>query len=106
MNPAAKAVEREEQARLLVVTSDGRLHHAERSRLVEYLVPGDLLVANDAATLPASLHGVHCRSGAPIEVRLAGRSSLDTRRVRDFTARRSVRTHRASSAGTCCGSDP
>src|SRR5207249_4169521 len=31
---------------------------------------------NDAATLPASLHGVHSPSGAPIEVRLAGRSSL------------------------------
>jgi S-adenosylmethionine:tRNA ribosyltransferase-isomerase len=34
-------------------------------------------VANDAATLPASLQGCHAVSGAPIEVRLAGRSSLE-----------------------------
>lgn len=33
--------------------------------------PGDLVVANDAATLPASLHGTHSASGEPIEVRLA-----------------------------------
>jgi len=32
---------------------------------------GDLLVVNDAATLPASLHGVTA-AGAPVEVRLAG----------------------------------
>jgi S-adenosylmethionine:tRNA ribosyltransferase-isomerase len=33
--------------------------------------PGDLIVANDAATLPASLRGTHGASGEPIEVRLA-----------------------------------
>ena len=44
--------------------------------------PGDVVVANDAATLPASLHGVHLPSGAEIEVRLAGRSSLNTEDVR------------------------
>ena len=38
--------------------------------------PGDLVVANDAATLPASLAGVHLPTAAPIEVRLAGRASL------------------------------
>ena len=38
------------------------------------------VVANDAATLPASLRGVHVPSGAPIEVRLAGRRSLARRR--------------------------
>src|SRR6478752_1505835 len=32
---------------------------------------GDLVIANDAATLPASLHGTHCASGEPIEVRLS-----------------------------------
>ena len=29
------------------------------------------VIANDAATLPASLQGIHCASGEPIEVRLA-----------------------------------
>jgi S-adenosylmethionine:tRNA ribosyltransferase-isomerase len=37
---------------------------------------GDLIVANDAATLPASLAGAHSRSGGPIEIRLAGWISL------------------------------
>jgi S-adenosylmethionine:tRNA ribosyltransferase-isomerase len=39
--------------------------------LPELLRPGDLLVVNDAATLPASLSGV-APGGEPIEVRLAG----------------------------------
>jgi len=34
------------------------------------------VVANDAATLPASLHGIHLRTGERVEVRLAGRPSL------------------------------
>src|SRR5262245_48462486 len=50
--------------------------HAERADLADFLESGDLVIANDAATLPASLRGVHLPSGAPIEVRLAGRSSL------------------------------
>ena len=39
--------------------------------LAAHLRPGDLLVVNDAATLPASLRGVTA-DGAPVEVRLAG----------------------------------
>jgi S-adenosylmethionine:tRNA ribosyltransferase-isomerase len=73
---AARPVQRPRDARLLVVDGRGALSHTARASLVEYLRHGDLLVANDAATLPASLHGVHVPSGAPIEVRLAGRSSL------------------------------
>jgi S-adenosylmethionine:tRNA ribosyltransferase-isomerase len=34
--------------------------------------PGDLVVANDAATLPASLPGTHAPTGKPVEVRFAG----------------------------------
>jgi len=40
--------------------------------LRKLLRPGDLLVVNDAATLPASLRGVTA-AGAPVELRLAGR---------------------------------
>ena len=43
--------------------------------------PGDLLVINDAATLPASLSGLHERTGQAIELRLAARDSLEPRRV-------------------------
>ena len=53
-----------------------RLRMPARSSLADFLEPGDLVIANDAGTLPASLHGVHLASGAPIEVRLAGRASF------------------------------
>ena len=43
-----------------------------------------MVIANDAATLPASLFGQHGRSGRRIEVRLAGRASLDE--VRQYSA--------------------
>jgi S-adenosylmethionine:tRNA ribosyltransferase-isomerase len=47
---------------------------------------GDLVIANDAATLPASLTGRHLPTGGPIEVRLAGRRSLSTDDVELFSA--------------------
>ena len=46
------------------------------SALASLFQPGDLVVANDAATLPASLSGVHRSSGEAIEVRLEGWVSL------------------------------
>jgi S-adenosylmethionine:tRNA ribosyltransferase-isomerase len=71
---AARAPQqRAPDARLLVIEADGGLTHAARVGLVDYLHRGDLVIANDAATLPASLHGVHLPTGAAIEVRLAGR---------------------------------
>jgi S-adenosylmethionine:tRNA ribosyltransferase-isomerase len=77
MIAADQPVQRPRDAKLLIVDVDGRITHAPRLRFVDFLRPGDLVVANDAATLPASLHGVHVPTGADIEVRLAGRSSLE-----------------------------
>lgn len=57
-----------------------------RDGLIRFLRPGDVVVANDAATLPASLPGVHERTGAAIEVRLAGRRTLAVDRVHEWTA--------------------
>lgn len=86
MTAADRAVQRPVGARLLVVDAQGRMTHAPRSRFVDFLQPGDLVIANDAATLPASLHGVHLRSGGDIEVRLAARSSLAADDVHCFSA--------------------
>src|SRR5262249_46237668 len=47
---------------------------------------GDLVVANDAATLPASLQGVHVPSGDPIEVRLAAWPATTAGDVTHFDA--------------------
>lgn len=86
MKPASQPVQRPRDARLQVIDETGHLRSAPRSQLVEFLQPGDLVIANDAATLPASLHGVHLRSGQPIEVRLAGRRSLRVDDVHHFMA--------------------
>ncbi len=58
-------------AKLLVAEADGAILHLPRAGLISLLRPGDLVVANHAATLPASLMGVHRPSGGPIEIRLA-----------------------------------
>jgi S-adenosylmethionine:tRNA ribosyltransferase-isomerase len=74
------------RAKLLAVRPDGHIEHWPRSALPDLLRPGDLVVANDAATLPASLAGTHLPTGCAIEVRLAGRRSLDSTRVSEFVA--------------------
>ena len=61
-----------EPARLAALGVDGEVRHWPRSALASLFEAGDLVVANDAATLPASLTGTHGASGAAIEVRLAG----------------------------------
>jgi S-adenosylmethionine:tRNA ribosyltransferase-isomerase len=59
-------------AKLLTVAADGSIRQLPRSRLGGLFRRGDLVVANDAATLPASLFGTHLATGEPIEIRLAG----------------------------------
>jgi S-adenosylmethionine:tRNA ribosyltransferase-isomerase len=86
MRAADQPIQRPPQARLLHLDAQGQLHHRPRRDFAELLHPGDLVVANDAATLPASLHGLHLPSGAAIEVRLAGRRSLAPQDVLEFTA--------------------
>jgi S-adenosylmethionine:tRNA ribosyltransferase-isomerase len=86
MIAAETAVQRPADAKLLVVDARRRIGHAPRAAFVEFLRPGDLVIANDAATLPASLSGVHAATGAAVEVRLAGRPSLRPEDVGRFSA--------------------
>lgn len=59
--------------RLLVVDGASRtLGVADARALPELLAPGDLVVVNDAATLPASFQA-RTSAGEPVEIRLAGR---------------------------------
>ena len=58
-------------ARLFIIDANRRMHQLPRTELATLFSPGDVVIANDAATLPASLHGTHCASDEPIEVRLA-----------------------------------
>src|SRR3989442_2745877 len=86
MIAANRPVQRPRHAKLLVVDARGCVAHRARSGFADLLQPGDLVIANDAATLPASLHGVHLPSGADLEVRLAGRGSLAADDVHEFVA--------------------
>lgn len=86
MIAASQPVQRPHGAKLLVVDAARHIEHAARASFAEYLRPGDLVVANDAATLPASLAGTHAATGAAIEVRLAARRSLRPEDVRRFDA--------------------
>jgi S-adenosylmethionine:tRNA ribosyltransferase-isomerase len=86
MIAADQPIQRPPRARLLVVDACGHLSQAPRRQLLDFLRPGDLVVANDAATLPASLNGKHVKSGEPIEVRLAARGSLAQEDVKEFWA--------------------
>src|SRR5262245_9047379 len=82
MIAATHATQRPTGAKLLVVDARGRITDTRRRNFVDCLRPGDLAIANDAATLPASLFGVHEPTGAEIEVRLAGRRSLSSTDVK------------------------
>jgi S-adenosylmethionine:tRNA ribosyltransferase-isomerase len=82
---ADRPVQRSAPARLLIADASGHVSHVRR-HLIDVLRSGDLVVANDAATLPASLSGIHLPSGRPVEVRLAGRRSLARDDVREFAA--------------------
>jgi S-adenosylmethionine:tRNA ribosyltransferase-isomerase len=82
--PASVPIQRAPNAKLLSLDRHGHIRHLRRSDFVSLLRPGALVIANDAATLPASLFGKHSPSGRRIEVRLAGRDSLD--QITQFSA--------------------
>jgi S-adenosylmethionine:tRNA ribosyltransferase-isomerase len=68
---AARSPREKSENKLMVVDSDGRaLWEGRFVELGRHLGRGDLIVLNDAATLPASLSGVDDR-GEKVEVRLA-----------------------------------
>jgi S-adenosylmethionine:tRNA ribosyltransferase-isomerase len=76
MTPANVPVQRPADARLLTIGVDGGISHLRRSAFAAQLRSGDLVIANDAATVPGSLLGLHKRTGRRLEARLAGRGSL------------------------------
>jgi S-adenosylmethionine:tRNA ribosyltransferase-isomerase len=70
--PEARGLRRDHVRLLLVDRATGAVEHHRFHELARLLAPGDLLVANDSRTLPASLLG-HTAAGEPLEVRLAAR---------------------------------
>jgi S-adenosylmethionine:tRNA ribosyltransferase-isomerase len=86
MTPASVPIQQPADARLLEVDSGGHIRDMLRSGFPTLLRSGDIVVANDAATLPASIFGVHKRTGRSVEVRLAGSESVFHKDVRQFSA--------------------
>ncbi len=76
MIAASEPRQRPADARLLVVSASGEVRERTRASWHALLRSGDVVVANDAATMPASLPGVHELTGRAIELRLAARRSL------------------------------
>ena len=62
----------------------GAIRSLPRDDLPDLLRPGDVLIANDAATIAS--HSAHEPTGRPIEIRLAGRPSLRVDDLRRFVA--------------------
>ena len=73
-------------ARLLFVSRDGSIRREPRANFAMLARAGDLVIANDAATLPASLKGRHVATGREIEVRLAARVWRDGEASAKFQA--------------------
>ncbi|MGZ3689557.1 MAG: S-adenosylmethionine:tRNA ribosyltransferase-isomerase [Bdellovibrionota bacterium] len=76
MNAASTSHRRGARTKLLLI-DQGQVSHRKVGALGEILRPGDLLVVNDSATLPASFAGQF--EGAPIELRLMRRLTEDYR---------------------------
>lgn len=79
---AQTPVEPRDSARMLVIHRDtGALEHRIFRDIVDYLRPGDLLVANESRVLPARLLGVKESSGGRVELLLlAARADLGSDR--------------------------
>jgi len=72
LEPARDPQQRRADARLLVAHADGTQLHAPRATWYAHLAPGDVVIGNDAATLPASLFARHVPTNRAVEIRLAG----------------------------------
>ena len=86
MRAASDPVQRRATSKLLRLDATGEFTHATRFDLPRFIERGDVIVANDAATLPASLAATHVRTGERIEIRLAARRSLNPDDVLLFDA--------------------
>jgi S-adenosylmethionine:tRNA ribosyltransferase-isomerase len=86
MIAATPPIRRSADARLLVIDEESAVSHHPRANFLDFIDSGDVVIANDAATLPASLPGLHAPTGSVIELRLAGSDSLLPEAVTQFKA--------------------
>lgn len=65
---AQTPIEPRDSSRLLVLGREsGKIEHCRFHDIIDYLNPGDLLVANDSRVLPARIYGIKDDTGAKVE---------------------------------------
>ena len=65
---AQTPVEPRDSSRLLVLGREsGSIQHKHFYDIIDFLVPGDLLVVNDSRVLPARIYGIKNETGAKVE---------------------------------------
>lgn len=76
---AQTPVEPRDSSRLLVLgRNSGKIEHHHFYDIIDYLNPGDLLVANDSRVLPARIYGIKDETGARVEFLLLKQISGNT----------------------------
>ena len=69
--PEARGLTRDEVRLLVASGRDGRITHARFRDLPAFIAPGDLVVVNTSATLPAALKAERAADGSGLELRLS-----------------------------------
>ena len=66
---AQTPLEKRDSSKLLVLNKEtGEIEHKHFTDIIDYLIPGDVLVINDTKVIPARLHGIKETTGAHIEI--------------------------------------
>lgn len=65
-------------SRLLVLSrKTGKIEHRQFSELVDFLLPGDVLVLNNSRVIPARLHGKNPKTGGQFEILLLEENAVN-----------------------------
>jgi S-adenosylmethionine:tRNA ribosyltransferase-isomerase len=72
--PEARGLARDEVRLMVATRHDGRIAHARFHDLPELLAPGDLVVVNVSATLPAAIPAARAASGSAARVHISTRA--------------------------------
>ncbi len=76
---AQHPVEPRDASRLMIIDrKKGTLEHTRFREIIDYLVPGDVLVLNNTRVIPARLFGERKGTGGKVEVLLLRRQNRDT----------------------------
>jgi S-adenosylmethionine:tRNA ribosyltransferase-isomerase len=104
---AQEPLQRRDDSRLLVLDRASRtIHHSRFRDLGDWLLPGDLLVANNSRVIPARLHGVRVGTGGAVEVLLLRRRDDGTWSALAKPAKRLKRGDRVEFAPRAPGTGP